>query len=427
MRNLICIQHAQSDFEGDLPATASAWDTASDTLICALGPTKEKKVIELRKYVTNGLIDNGDLVASWDAPSPLPELEVDRIISMRHLVKSETICLVLAGGDIVVVKSDPLPSEEKIEIVGSVDVGATAAAWSPNEDLLAVTTRANTLLLMTVDFENVANVSFSSDDEKLSKHVSVGWGKSETQFKGKRAKALRDPTMPEKLDEGTLSPYDQNETTISWRGDGAFFAVNSRAEVNRRMIRVYSQEGILDSVSEPTDGLESALSWRPAGNLLGSIQRFRNHDINIIFFERNGLRHGEFDLRLVPEEDREWDHAMSLSWNIDSTVLAVNFVDRVQLWTIGNYHYYLKQEILFPYPAVKQPCCVSWHPEEALRLAVVHRPKEKLIINDFEDKGDCKAFHRNAIHFLNFIFDVSRGPSTRPHDQGMVLVADGSK
>lgn len=92
----------------------------------------------------------------------------------------------LAGGDIVVVREEPQTGEEKIEILGSVDAGISAAAWSPDEELLAITTRADTLLYMTRDFENVTDVTFTSDDLKASSHVSVGWERRKLNSKGKR-------------------------------------------------------------------------------------------------------------------------------------------------------------------------------------------------------------------------------------------------
>ena len=42
-------------------------------------------------------------------------------------------------------------------------------------------------------------------------------------------------------------------------------------------------------------GLEQSLAWRPAGNLIASTQRLP-HRHDVVFFERNGLRHGEFTL-----------------------------------------------------------------------------------------------------------------------------------
>jgi elongator complex protein 1 len=249
--------------------------------------------------------------------------------------------------------------------VGSVDAGITAARWSPDEELLAITTKADTVVFMSRSFEGITDVAMTAEDLKASNHVSVGWGKKETQFKGKGAKALRDPTMPEKIDEGVLSPNDDSRTSITWRGDGAYLAISS-IEGARRLIRVYSREGVLDSVSEPVDGLEGALSWRPAGNLIASIQRLESR-VDVVFFERNGLRHGEFSLRLTPEQLQVPEQHIGLSWNSDSTVLAVTMLDCTQFWTMGNYHWYLKQEIRTSTPTLPSGSLV-WHPEKPLRL-----------------------------------------------------------
>lgn len=290
----------------------------------------------------------------------------DLVLDLHYFGDSLTACLVLAGGDIVVVKEEPLPGEDRIEIVGSVDAGITAAEWSPDEELLAITTREDTVVFMSRNFEGITDVPMTSEDLIASSHVSVGWGKKETQFQGKGAKALRDPTMPEKTDEGILSPHDNSRVSISWRGDGAYLAVSSIEKNSRRIIRVYSREGLLDSVSEPVDGLEGALSWRPAGNLIAGIQRFDSH-IDVVFFERNGLRHGQFSLRLSPHQMNVSGKPIKLFWNSDSTVLAVLLPDCTQLWTMGNYHWYLKQEVRTKESL--QPCNpLIWHPEKPLRL-----------------------------------------------------------
>ncbi|OJD33532.1 elongator complex protein 1 [Diplodia corticola] len=407
MRNLRCVRNAVRRVPADaLPLTATAWDTSADSLICTFGPSESSAVIELKRLQDDASTapDAFSLIASWDAPCPLPELACDCVVSLQYFPDTLTACLVLAGGDIVIVREEPLHGEDMIEIVGSVDAGITAAAWSPDEELLAITTRANTLLYMTRDFENVSNISFTPDDIRASNHVSVGWGKAETQFKGKRAKALRDPTMPEKVDQGLLSPLDDQSVTLTWRGDGAYLAVNSVESDERRMVRVYSREGALDSVSEPVDYLEGALSWRPAGNIIAGVQR-RDDRIDVVFFERNGLRHGEFSLRLTPDEMNSWGSNISLAWNTDSTALTVCFKDRVQIWTMGNYHYYLKQEIRLSEDlnstSAVQP---RWNPEKALRLALSTPYVSET---------------------LEYVFSVAASSAVQPDDFGTVAVIDG--
>jgi elongator complex protein 1 len=372
MRNLKIVGRSLLRFSGEdpLPLAATAWDASSDAVICAFGRLESRAAIELKRLhcPSDSAEQRLENIASWDAPCPLPSLPHDSILNIHHFSDSSTTCLVLAGGDIILVRENPLHNEELIEIVGSVDAGISAAAWSPDEELLAITTQADTLLLMTREIENISSLTLAAEDVNVSNHVSVGWGKKETQFKGKRARALQDPTVPERVDEGVLSPFDDRSVTISWRGDGAYFAVSTVEQERRRMIRVYSREGQLDSVSEPIDGLEGALSWRPSGNLIASTRRLENR-IEVVFFERNGLRHGQFDLRFTPQELQDLKKPLSLSWNSDSNVLAVAHPNKIQLWTMSNYHYYLKQELVAPEEGSQTVMC-SWHSERPLSVAL---------------------------------------------------------
>ncbi|KAH7125271.1 elongator complex protein 1 [Dendryphion nanum] len=406
MRNLKIVARSLLRFSGEdpLPLSATAWDTSSNSVICAFGPSQSRATIELKRlyYSQNNSEDRLDSIASWDAPCPIPTLQHDSILSLQHFSDSATSCLVLAGGDIILVRENLGPNEELVEIVGSIDAGISAAAWSPDEELLAITTLASTLLLFSRDIENISNITLTPEDVNVSSHVSVGWGKKETQFKGKRAKALQDPTVPERVDEGVLSPHDDRSVTISWRGDGAYFAINSIELERGRMIRVFSREGQLESVSEPVDGLEGALSWRPSGNLIAGIKR-QADKAEVVFFERNGLRHGQFDLRLTREDSQELQSAISLVWCVDSTVLAVSFEHKVQLWTMSNYHYYLKQEIDFP-TAGKHAVRCSWHSERPLMLAIAAP---------------------GALQISDYIFSIAAGSPAPPHDLGLVASIDG--
>jgi elongator complex protein 1 len=167
-------------------------------------------------------------------------------------------------------------------------------------------------------------------------------------------------------------------------------------------MRVYSRDGVLDSVSEPVDYFEGPLSWRPAGNIIAGV-RSVDDGAEVIFFERNGLRHGEFKLRLSKDEMTNCGGVKELHWNVDSTVLAVCFARRVQLWTTGNYHYYLKQEIRLP-DLDTQIKGLNWHPEMSLRLAI---------------HGESQT------SVLDYAFSVAKGSTSSPNDHGTVAVIDG--
>ncbi|KAI0137287.1 IKI3 family protein [Xylariales sp. AK1849] len=383
--------------------TSSCWDPAKDEVLCTFGPSETDGYIRLVRLSEQVNGNHPEIeyqqIASWEALSPNPDLPTDRIVSLHHFSDTLTTILVLEGGDIVLVREyEQVQDGVHIEIMGSIDEGITAASWSPDEELLAISTRARTLVFMSRSFEGITDVTMTAEDLKLSKQVSVGWGRKETQFHGRGAKALRDPTIPEKIDAGLLSSQDDARVVISWRGDGAYVAINSLEPGSRRVIRIYSRDGVLDSVSEAVDGMEGALSWRPAGNLLAGVQR-KASGIDVVFFERNGLRHGEFSLRPPEGRDLSTDQ-IGLEWNSGSTVLAVTFNDRVQLWTMGNYHWYLKQEIF----TTTRPVDFKWHPEKPLHFAITMP---------------------NKVVLAEYIFAISRGSLTPPNDHGAVAVIDG--
>ncbi|RCI13189.1 hypothetical protein L249_0362 [Ophiocordyceps polyrhachis-furcata BCC 54312] len=391
MKNLRNVRFVSQALGRSSPASVVAcWDPDTDNVLSAVGPAAQHPKIELFRLSEE---DSPRTVASWDAPSPSPDLPVDRVVSIHHIGGSAKTILVLEGGDFVTVQEGNASDGARIEIVGSIDAGIAAAAWSPDDELLAVVTKADTVIFMTSTFDPVVDVAITPDDLKASKHVSVGWGKKETQFQGRGAKALRDPTIPEKVDQGLPSPHEDGATTISWRGDGAYVAVNSPRQSDRRVVRIYSRQGHLESATEPVDGLEASLSWRPSGNLLAGIQR-KADGVDVVFFEKNGLRHGEFPLRCSSAAAQ-----IRLQWNADSTVLAVMCPDALQLWTMSNYHWYLKQEI-----PISNLSWLVWHPEAALRFAAVSD---------------------GAIILAETIFSTVRGTCRPPYDNGATAVIDG--
>jgi len=208
--------------------------------------------------------------------------------------------------------------------------------------------------------------------------INVGWGSKQTQFHGSLGKAAAQAAT--NLDNIGSSPDDDEIPRISWRGDGAYFVVsalstrNPQNGVRRRILRVYNRDAALQSTSEPVPGLEHPLSWRPSGNLIASTQRFGfegggagkdgRHDV--VFFERNGLRHGEFNLREPWKKTTSggrinWGYSVKdVSWSSDSNILSIwirgqekdvgslptshfsifrTHSSAVQLWTTSNYHW----------------------------------------------------------------------------------------
>jgi elongator complex protein 1 len=93
--------------------------------------------------------------------------------------------------------------------------------------------------------------------------AALGWGKEETQFHGTEQKLRNRQLDPQPALPHRLSEDDDKQIRISWRGDGAYFAVTCiHPDEDRRVIRVYNREAILLSTSESVDRLEHVLAWR---------------------------------------------------------------------------------------------------------------------------------------------------------------------
>lgn len=109
-----------------------------------------------------------------------------------------------------------------------------------------------------------------------------------------------------------------------------------------RTFKVFDKEGKLQFVGEKQPQLYHPTAWRPSGTWIAVPQRLPNKS-TIALFEKNGLRHREitlpFDLQQNPIEE--------IKWSFDSEILSLKTANKIYLYTIGNYHWYLKQVLDF--------------------------------------------------------------------------------
>ncbi|ETE71760.1 Elongator complex protein 1, partial [Ophiophagus hannah] len=302
----------------------------------------------------------------------LPEDGNGCIVGLEDLPDVESVCVATAIGDVILCNLNT----HQLECVGSVDSGLTAMSWSPDQELILLATGEQTLILMTRDFEPIAERQIHQDDFGEGKFITVGWGKKETQFHGSEGKQAAHTKPKEIL---PALPWDDHKPRISWKGDGQYVAVSDICPgTGARKVRVWSRELILQSTSEPVPELGQALAWKPSGSLIASTQdKVNKHDV--VFIEQNGLLHGEFTLPFQKGQVK----VNELLWNSDSTILAA-WVEElesnsssqrkmyVQLWTMGNHHWYLKQSLHFG-SLEGSPLLVSlvWDQEIPYRLHVL--------------------------------------------------------
>lgn len=248
--------------------------------------------------------------------------------------------MVLATGELILYVDESSVAERRLvgEVVGSFPAGIVNASVSPDGELLVLVTGDGQLIIMSrsslfpLHEASLQSLSASYTDRS----ISVGWGKKETQFHGsagKQAALARIEIKEQRLKDD----LDDEHIRISWRSDGSCFAVSFLQAGSHRQILVMDREGVVVSVKEPTAGLGPAMSWRRDGSLIAASHHRPDGLQGVIFYERNGLRHGEFYLAERDETIRD------LLWNANGTILAMILHDgRVYLWTCSNYHWYLK-------------------------------------------------------------------------------------
>lgn len=301
----------------------------------------------------------------------LPEDGSGTVVGLQDLAELESACVATAAGDVILYNF----SSAQFECVGSVDSGLTSMNWSPDEELVIFTTGQDTFIMMTKDFEPITEVGIHQEDFGEGKFITVGWGKKETQFHGSEGKQA---AQKKAMELQPAPDWDDRRPRVSWRGDGQLFAVSAVCpQSGARRVRLWSREGVLQATSESINGLEQPLCWRPSGSLIASTQRQHNKHC-VVFLEKNGLLHGDFNL----PNSKNQTKVKELLWNSDSTVLMLWLEDisaagdgkiqtHFELWTSGNYHWYLKQSLHFGDDPLTAPVCVCWDPVRPLQLHVL--------------------------------------------------------
>lgn len=122
---------------------------------------------------------------------------------------------------------------------------------------------------------------------------------------------------------------------------------------------------MLQFSSEAVPQLEQSLSWKSTGAsglITGTVSNLQQGKYQVSFFEKNGLRHGAFDLVAG-------QRVVESYWNSDSSILALSVnsdsENHISLWTMSNYHWYMKQVITFA--EGHRPLWISWDDIESHR------------------------------------------------------------
>ncbi|KAF2071926.1 hypothetical protein CYY_006763 [Polysphondylium violaceum] len=273
------------------------------------------------------------------------------VIAIQYIPDLEAVCMASNKGDILMYTV----TNNQLECVGIVGSGIKCMSWSPDYELFILATESDTLVQMTKDWEIVNEVSISTNLPS-SNFIPAAFGNKTFGTTSNNNASIMNNNL--NANNATIDPNSLDKTPIiSWRGDGQFFVVSSFDEQSEKIqLRVWERSLQLHSVSESqVTGLENQISWRPSGSLIAVGHRLEKTRHDIAFFERNGLKHGEFTLR-------EKCKIESMQWSPDSEILALQLVledsgkSVIQLWHRSNYYWFLKQELQYD----SEVCHMQW-------------------------------------------------------------------
>ncbi|KAJ6653507.1 hypothetical protein lerEdw1_009179 [Lerista edwardsae] len=266
---------------------------------------------------------------SLTAEGFLPEDGSGCIVGIEDLPDQESVCVATAAGDVILCNLNT----NQLECVGSVNSGLTVMSWSPDQELILLATGQQTLILMTRDFEPITESHIHQDD----------FGEGE-------------------LVQQILDAHKVHNCSF----------VNVE-HLHRKCYLLC--HGMTTDPGSPGEEMDNIL--QPSGSLIASTQGKANkHDV--VFFEKNGLLHGEFTLPFQKGQAK----VNELLWNSDSMILAIWLEELksennskpksyVQLWTTGNYHWYLKQSLHFGGSEGSRIVSLAWDQENPYRLHIL--------------------------------------------------------
>ena len=266
MRNLVLLQDSVfSDFvdeieDGNSNIVSISRDIGSNSVfvltqngtLYTLEISDQIRVQNRISLRSNDTIDN-----SWFNATVVAE--IGAIVCISH------------AGMIVSVREDPNTGRQSdtFEVEGDVEGGIATACWNPESSNVLIVTNNDSILLMTCYWD-----------------------------------VLEEIPLPSRVQNSPCS--------ASWRGDGEFLTIltvdkEDSQEDSIPHVRVYSKnlelisvgKNIADGPSGILKGLGSVVSYATNGSLIALSQQKTKTKQQIVFIEKNGLRHLEFDIQVI--------------------------------------------------------------------------------------------------------------------------------
>ncbi|PUZ38019.1 hypothetical protein GQ55_9G163500 [Panicum hallii var. hallii] len=256
----------------------------------------------------------------------------DCIVAMDYLMERESLLLGSSAGCLLLYNVE----EKTTEVVGRLEGGVNTIASSPDGALLSVTTGLGQLLVITQDWEVLFEASLDPHDATIGDIDSTGC---------------------------------QIRSSISWRGDGKYFATLGALDgaIGPTKLTIWEREsGKVHSSSDAKTFMGALLDWMPSGAKVATAhdRRAEGKCPLIVFYEKNGLERSHFS---IDEPAEVAIHA--LKWNCNSEILAALVSseqhDVIKIWSCRNNHWYLKHELRY---TKEERVKFFWDPTKPMHL-----------------------------------------------------------
>lgn len=324
-----------------------------------------------------------------------------RPVGMEFWSDNQSIYCAYSNGKLFKISpEDPF----EVEVAAVMDEGINCMQLSPDQELLVLVTNNHHVITIVSSLSIMSEVDLMADDFGEKQFVTAGWGHKETQFHGSEGKAA----AKAKVVIEAKTDKDSKRSWITWRGDGSLFAVSFFNEkIGARLFKIFNRKGVLQYTSELTHRLEEKIAWKPTGNYIAGTQKLDDKYV-VALFEKNGLKHREFTLPFSPAD---FD-VKSLLWSPDSDILVIECKSAdgnqqiLQLWTVNNYHWYLKQSI--PFNSENPLLYYTW--------STAPRAHKRLML-----------LTTNTFLSYSFRWTINHSRGTSSGDKSVVGVIDGDK
>ncbi|KAL4476509.1 hypothetical protein ABPG74_010242 [Tetrahymena malaccensis] len=303
--------------------------------------------------------------------------DVEKVLGIKYILELESVIIIQQSGEIMKFSI----SDKSCESVGCIENGILGFSYSPNQEQLIVATGNHTLLSFDNNFD-------------VSKEVHID----------EDVNSFKAPSSPQPV-------------YFAWKADAKFFACNFAVQGGRKSLTRSTELEVFKSAAqpdpdgqnvvsvseEPTENLQGPISWQPTGNFIAGVDKKPSRQdktktlTRVIFWEKNGLRHLEFNLPNLKDSlntDSNSIEVINLQYNKESEILAVHVregesQESILLYHRSNYRWYLKK-VVQCLDGIKINGLI-WCLQNSKRLVIVYE-------QNFIEVLDLSLVHSQNIH-----------------------------